>query len=158
MMQALGRKYVSFFNFTSGRTGTLWDGRYKSCLVGSNPYVLACYRYIELNPVRAGIVASPGDYRWSSFSANGNGKHDPLVTAHPAYAGLSDATGLRCAAYLTWMQMRKGCRDEESIRLLTSRQRAFGDEEFRSRLEREHARPMGPLKMGRPCKQDLAQS
>lgn len=70
MMQALGRRYVRYVNDSSGRTGTLWEGRYKASLVDDERYVLACYRYIELNPVRAGMVAAPDEYRWSSHAAN----------------------------------------------------------------------------------------
>lgn len=152
LMQALGRKYVSFVNYTMGRTGTLWEGRYKSCLVGSAQYVLACYRYIEFNPVRAGMVSSPGQYRWSSYAANAIGRTNPLITPHAAYSSLAHAVDARCEAYLDWVRSREFHHDEASIRLLTSRQRAFGDDDFRAELEKEHLRPMGPLKDGRPRK------
>ena len=71
LMQSLGRRYVGFFNETMERSGTLWEGRYKSCLVDSETYALRCYRYIELNPVRAGITGDPGNFRWSSYHCNG---------------------------------------------------------------------------------------
>ena len=74
MMQSLGRKYVRYINITYQRSGTLWEGRYKSTLVDSELYFLTVSRYIELNPVRAGMVEAPGDYPWSSFRANGMGK------------------------------------------------------------------------------------
>jgi putative transposase len=151
-MQALGRKYVSFANFTMGRTGTLWEGRYKSCLVGDDPYVLACYRYIELNPVRACMVRSPEAYGWSSFAANGMGRADDLLTPHAAYTDLGIDSRERRLAYVEWFRAREGARDEAAIRLLTNRQRAFAGDEFRQKLEREYARPMGPLKAGRPQK------
>lgn len=77
MMQAIGRRYVAAFNARYRRTDTLWEGRFKSALVDSERYVLACYRYIELNPVRAGMVAAPGDYRWSSYHANADGRTEP---------------------------------------------------------------------------------
>src|SRR5574337_70831 len=81
-MQCLGRRYVGYFNATYRRSGTLWEGRYKSCLVDSERYLLTCYRYIELNPVRAAMVETPGDYAWSSYRANAQGRQDRLVYPH----------------------------------------------------------------------------
>src|ERR1017187_9011678 len=69
-MQSIGRRYVQYFNHVYGRTGTLWEGRYKSTLIDSERYLLTCMRYIELNPVRAEMLAHPGDYPWSSYRAN----------------------------------------------------------------------------------------
>ena len=85
MMQALGRRYVRAFNARYRRTGTLWEGRYKSCLVDSDRYLLACLRYIELNPVRAAMVAQPWDYRWSSVHAHLGLWADVRLTPHPGY-------------------------------------------------------------------------
>jgi putative transposase len=149
MMQALGRQYVGFVNHSLARTGTLWEGRYKSCLVDTERYLLECHRYIELNPVRAGGVKNPGAYRWSSFATNALGKPDELITPHPSYLRLAPDEPARLACYREFLA--EGTRREtlESIRLMTSRQRAFGGREFRALLEREHDRPMGPLKNGR---------
>jgi REP-associated tyrosine transposase len=83
MMQMLGRYYVRYFNYTYQRTGALWEGRFKSCVVDSEEYLLICQRYIELNPVRAGMVNSPCEYTWSSYKANGLGKPASLWTPHP---------------------------------------------------------------------------
>ncbi len=99
MMQATGRHYVRYFNRRYGRTGTLWEGRFKSCLVDMEDYLLACHRYIELNPVRAGMVAVPEDYTWSSYKANGFGQHMKLWTPHRVYLDLGATTGERAAAY-----------------------------------------------------------
>jgi putative transposase len=85
MMKVLGQRYAQYFNKRHERTGGLFEGRYRSCLVGEEAYLFACYRYIELNPVRAGMVRQPGDYDWSSYHANALGIHDPLVTPHAAY-------------------------------------------------------------------------
>ncbi len=85
MMQALGRKYVQYFNFTHGRTGTLWEGRYKSTLVDADNYVLTVYRYIELNPVRANMVAHASEYPWSSYRGNALGVPISLLTPHSLY-------------------------------------------------------------------------
>lgn len=81
----IGRRYVRYINDSIGRTGTLWEGRYKASLVDDEHYVMTCYRYIELNPVRARMVAEPADYRRSSYRANGLGEHDPLVNPHELY-------------------------------------------------------------------------
>ena len=79
VMQSVGRKYVRYINGVYRRSGTLWEGRYKSSVIQSDRYLLTCYRYIELNPIRAGMVASPGDYRWSSYRFNAYGQPDRLV-------------------------------------------------------------------------------
>ena len=96
MMKHLGQRYVQYINRAYRRTGTLWEGRFRSCLAQNEGYVLACYRYIELNPVRANIVEHPADYPWSSFRANAQGAKDVLIrhtgntqpwTAIPMIAG-----------------------------------------------------------------------
>lgn len=84
LMKRIGQCYVQTFNKAHERTGTLWEGRFYSCLVPTETYVLACYRYIELNPVRAKLVASPADYPWSSFSTNAAGDESSLITRHQA--------------------------------------------------------------------------
>ena len=81
-MQYVGRYYVPYINRTYGGSGSIWEGRYKASLVQQETYLLACMRYIELNPVRANMVKTPGQYRWSSFRRNGQGKSDELVEAH----------------------------------------------------------------------------
>ena len=98
VMQTAGRRYVRSFNDLYRRTGTLWEGRFRATVVDTDHYLLACHRYIELNPVRAGLVKSAGDYSWSSYRANAFGKHDPLVTPHELYLALgADARGRRSA-------------------------------------------------------------
>ena len=84
-MQMLGRYYVQYFNYTYDRTGTLWEGRYKATLLDSEQYLLTCMRYIELNPVRAGVVEHPRDYPWSSYHSNALGESDELVISHLLY-------------------------------------------------------------------------
>jgi putative transposase len=88
MMQRLGQRYVQYFNRRHGRTGTLWEGRFRSSLVQDERYFLICHRYIELNPVRAQMVDRPADYRWSSYRANAFGHDNPLITPHPLYSSL----------------------------------------------------------------------
>lgn len=99
MMQATGRHYVRYFNHTYGRTGTLWEGRFNSCLVDAEDYLLACHRYIELNPVRADMVAVPEDYTWSSYKANGFGKEIQLCTPRRVYLELGSTAIERAAIY-----------------------------------------------------------
>lgn len=99
LMQSLGRRYVQYINRTYRRTGSLWEGRYKSSVVQEESYLLACMRYIELNPVRAAMVADPGGYRWSSYQANGLGQPDARLTPHPLYLGLDVEATRRCHAY-----------------------------------------------------------
>jgi putative transposase len=150
LMQGLGRRYVGLFNHTMERTGTLWDGRYKSCLVDSESYLLRCYRYIELNPVRAGICSRPSDHAWSSFRCNGMGTVDPLISPHDAYLSLAATSAARLFAYRQFVA--QGCQDAEldSIRAMTARHRAVGSEEFKRKLESSCARPMGFARRGRP--------
>ena len=91
MMKSLGQRYAQYFNRRHERTGGLFEGRYCGCLVGEEAYLFACYRYIELNPVRAGMVEQPGDYLWSSYRANALGAPDPVISPHTLYlASASD--------------------------------------------------------------------
>lgn len=99
MMKTLSQRYVQYFNRRYQRSGTLWEGRYRSCIVETDCYFLTCQRYIELNPVRAAIVATPGAYRWSSYLANAEGISNPLITPHDLYRRLGLEPIDRQAAY-----------------------------------------------------------
>lgn len=99
MMQTLDRRYVRYLNDTLLRTGTFWEGRYKASMVDSERYILVCYRYIELNPVRAGMISDVADYCWSSYGCNGQGRPDPLIRSHPAYELIARGEGGRHAHY-----------------------------------------------------------
>jgi len=99
MMQRLGRRYVWYFNRRHDRTGTLWEGRFRSSLVQDERYLMICHRYIELNPVRASIVENPADYPWSSYQANAFGRQDSLLTPHLLYTRLGSDTLARQIAY-----------------------------------------------------------
>lgn len=90
MMQQLGRKYVPYFNTRYQRSGTLWEGRFRSSLIETDHYLLGCYRYIELNPVRARMVSSPSSYQWSSYRTNAFGKPSPLITSHEVWDSLGN--------------------------------------------------------------------
>ncbi len=99
LMQRLGQRYVQYFNRRHARTGTLWEGRFRSCPVQDDRYFLVCHRYIELNPVRARMVDAPAEYRWSSHMANAYGHENPLVTPHLVYESLGADTVMRQFAY-----------------------------------------------------------
>jgi putative transposase len=145
VMQSVGRRYVQYFNFSAQRTGTLWEGRYKATVIDTERYLLTCYRYVELNPVRAGMVAAPGEYRWSSFGANALGRLDPLVTSHGQYLALGADPDTRQAAYRA---LFPACIDGHTlgaIREATNKGWALGTDRFRdevTRLLKRRARPV----------------
>jgi putative transposase len=150
MMQSLGRRYVRYFNKRHCRTGTLWEGRYRSSLVDTGSYVLACYRYIEFNPVRAGLVGSPGDYRWSSHRAVAFGQPDGLVTLHDALLNLGSDDTSRRKAYRGLFEAPMTGTELDEIRLAVNREGVLGSEVFKRRLEQKSGRRIGPGKPGRP--------
>jgi putative transposase len=153
MMQALGRRYVRYVNDRHHRTGTLWEGRYKACLVGTQPYLLRCYRYIELNPVRAAMVAQPDAYRWSSYGCNAHGVIDSLIRPHAAYVALGIDPEQRRTAYREFVAEVLAESELDDIRLHLQRQYAFGPNRFREAIEAQLGRRAGPAKIGRPVKQ-----
>lgn len=155
VMQAVGRRYVRYVNDSTGRTGTLWEGRYKASLVDSERYVLTCYRYIELNPVRAGMAASPGAYRWSSFAANGNGLQDPLVTPHAVYRQMGTTMEQCRARYRALVAEAIPEDDLAAIRLYAQRQRALGTPRFQAQIEQQLQRRAGIGQPGRPRKEKV---
>lgn len=135
MMHQLGTRYVRYFNALNERTGTLWEGRFRSCLIDSDDYLLTCQRYIELNPVRAGLAASPGHYRWSSYPCNAEGRIDPLVKPHPVYASLASDPLARQKTYA--QLVAAGITDEQrdQLRRYTHQGRAWGSPQFQSKVE-----------------------
>lgn len=150
MMQALGRQYVRYFNFTYKRTGTLWEGRYKSSLVQEEGYLLHLYRYIELNPVRAKMVAQPAEYRWSSHQINALGKNSDLCTAHPIYLALGSSKIKRLARYRSLFKEYLNSRLLTDIRENTNSCLAIGNDKFKHEIERLTGRKMSKGKRGRP--------
>ena len=140
MMQTLGRLYVSAFNARHRRSGTLWEGRYKSCLVDSETYALRCHRYIELNPVRARMTADPAAYPWSSYHANALGRHDPLISPHEIYLALGETPAQRQAAYRAIVAEAISEDELSEIRAYVQQQRALGNDRFRARIEAELGR------------------
>ena len=149
MMQSIGRIYVQRFNTRNRRTGTLWEGRYKAAIVDDQAYLLACMRYIELNPVRAGLAAEPRDYAWSSHGANALGAPSFPLTPHPAYLALGEGDEARRAAYRR--QFEAGLPEAflESIRDATQHAWAMGGDAFLRRVE-STGRRAGRRAGGRP--------
>ena len=135
MMQMLGRNYAGYFNVRHARSGTLWEGRFKSCVVGTDTYLLRCYSYIELNPVRAAMVQSPGDYRWSSYAANACGHTDALVTPHPEYVALGIGDVARRSAYAALVAEAISEDLLREIRVYLQQERALGTDRFRADVE-----------------------
>lgn len=149
MMQSVGRVYVRWFNTQYSRTGTLFEGRYKAAIVDHDNYLFACMRYIELNPVRAGIVARPVDYRWSSVRANAYGRSDELVQPHALFNQLGDSPTRRQAVYRKMFGSTIAEADLAAIRDATQNAWALGGEAFRARVGLQGRRPER-LAMGRP--------
>jgi len=151
LMQALGRRYVRHFNDRHGRTGTLWEGRYKSCLVDAGNHLLQCQRYVELNPLRAAMVADPADYPWSSHRHNAFGSPDPLITPHRTILALGRDVEERRLAYRAWTMARVDPEELDAIRRHIRRQHAYGADPFRATVERLLGRAVGPRRIGRPA-------
>ena len=149
-MRISGQSYVQYFNTRHGRSGTLWQGRFKSCLVDSDRYLLTVIRYIELNPVRAAMVAEPEDHRWSSVHTHLGKACDPIITPHPLYLALGKTPDERAAAYSQWL--RQGMPDEElaAIRRYTAQERALGLPGFQEMVARSLNRPTSLTPRGRP--------
>jgi len=135
LMQTLGRQYVRYFNHTYKRTGTLWEGRFKSCVVDAEDYVLICQRYIELNPVRAGMVVAPGDYKWSSFKANGLAKKMELWQPHFVYNSLGATPQARADAYRTLFSSALDSSVLEQIRQASNKGMALGNDKFKQQIQ-----------------------
>jgi len=121
VMQSLGRYYVQYFNDQYKRTGTLWEGRYKSTLLDSETYLLTCYRYIEMNPVRAGMVDHPSDYPWSSYACHAAGKRNPMLSPHDLYLQLGDSDDARQESYRALFDVQLERRDLDAIRHATNK-------------------------------------
>jgi len=150
MMQTLGRRYVYYINKTYKRSGTLWEGRYKACLVGDPRYVLTCYRYIELNPVRANLCSWPGAYRWSSFRENALGESRGLITPHIDFLSLGTTDDVRRARYLELFEHAMDAQSVDDLRSHTQQQRAYGPPDFQAVLERRLGRPVAVRPQGWP--------
>ncbi len=150
MMQYLGRYYVPYINRTYGLTGSIWEGRYKANIIQDEAYLLACMRYIELNPVRAKMVDSAANYRWSSFHANGQGQADSLVTSHAVYRGLAKSHGERMQAYKALFPAKEDKAELDKIRAAWQTGTPLGNDFFKEKVEQVLKCKVGQPRRGRP--------
>ena len=155
MMKHLGQRYVQYINRTYRRSGTLWEGRFKSCLAQDETYVLTCHRYIELNPVRANMVNHPRDYVWSSYRTNAEGHISSLLTPHAQYQGLGRTDAERKTAYQSLFNAHLDPDTVKAIRNATNGNYVLGDNRFKEQIERILNRRVAPGKSGRPTKEKI---
>jgi putative transposase len=147
-MQMLGRYYVQYYNYVYQRTGTLWEGRYKATLIDSEAYLLTCMRYIELNPVRANMVAHPSDYPWSSYAYNAFGQPNALVTPQIEYLRLGKTDEERQAAYRQLYKHHLSESSMNEIRDATNKAWALGNDRFKQRIQKQLERRVEPNAKG----------
>ncbi len=150
MMQWVGRYYVPYFNRRYDRSGTLWQGRFKSLLIDSAHYFLLCSRYIETNPVRSGLVATPADYRDSSYLHHIGALVDPLISDHPLYWNLGNTPFQREAAYRELLEQALTLKEINDFTLASLKGWPLGSSQFKEQLEKQASRRIAPLKRGRP--------
>lgn len=153
LMQYIGRQYVPYVNTTYNRTGTLWEGRYRSSLVQHDRYLLACMRYIELNPVRAKMVNYPGDYFWSSYHANAHGINNALIDPHEVYLGIAEGEVARHKCYRALFSRDLDLKQLTEIRNACQTGTPLGDDRFKTKIEKTLKTKVGEGYRGRPRKQ-----
>jgi putative transposase len=151
MMQYVGRHYVPYINYTYGTSGTIWEGRYKASMIHDEEYLLTCMRYIELNPVRADMVKSPGAYRWSSYRANAQGAESQLVQPHPLYLALGRTRQRRLDAYKALFKSHLDDDELADIRAAWQTGTPLGNEYFRKKIETKLKCKVGQARRGRPA-------
>jgi len=150
MMQALGSRYVKYVNTTCRLSGDLWQGCYKSSLIDSDYYLLSCMCYIELNPVRANLVESPGDYRWSSYQQNAYSGKDDLIENHPVYTMLGQNSDERQYVYRGLFQRHIDNDIVHQIRDALNHELVLGRVQFKDKIEEINKRQMRLGIPGRP--------
>ena len=152
LMKHLGQRYVQYVNRSYRRTGTLWEGRFRSCLTQSESYVLCCYRYIELNPVRSGMTSHPRNYRWSSYHANVHGEANQSIQPHYEYLRLGRTDVERQAAYGELFRAHIDPERITDMRNATNGNYVLGNERFKEEIKQMLNRRVVPGKSGRPVK------
>lgn len=152
LMKFLGQRYVQYVNRAYKRSGSLWEGRFRSSLVQTQHYVLGCYRYIEMNPVRANMVKHPIDYPWSSYAANATGKNTEWLTPHGEYLALNADESKRLAAYRGLFATDLDVELVREIRTSTHGGYAVGDSRFREQIEKSLQQRATPRSRGRPAR------
>ena len=152
LMKRIGQRYVQYINRTYRRSGTLWEGRFRSCIAQEDKYLLSCQRYIELNPVRAGMVEHPADYRWSSYRINAQEEISMLIKPHFMYLALGVTGTKRQERYreLFRYDLEPGIVDE--IRKATNGNFVLGNDRFKEEISKTLGRRVTPGKAGRPVK------
>jgi len=151
-ISVIGSRYARYFNKTYKRSGTIWEGRHKSSLVQSNRYFLTCCRYIEMNPVVAGMVRKPEEYRWSSYRVNAWGFQSEL-TQHDEYLELGSSPEERCHAYRELFRFEIPDEDIHMIERASHFCHPVGDDRFRKQIEQRYGIKLGQAGRGRPNKQ-----
>lgn len=136
VMQSLERRYVQYVNYLYQHAGMLWESQHKASLVDAERYLLSCYRYIELNPVRANMATEPAEYRWSSYRFNAKGKMQPELTPHPLYLSLGITAGQRRANYQDLFSSPLIPDDIHAIRNAIQLSKPLGDDQFKQRIEK----------------------
>jgi putative transposase len=152
LMRDLGQRYVQYFNRRHGRTGTLWEGRFRSCMTESARYVLGCHRYIELNPVRAGMVQHPSYYLWSSYAVNSGMRSDPLLSPHVEFGALGLDTAACQAAYRALFDQPLDSSLLRAIRDAANGDYPLGSDSFKASLLAATGRRTDRQKAGRKAK------
>jgi putative transposase len=152
MMQAVGRRYVRYFNDSQGRSGTLWEGRYRSTMIETDRYLLACMVYIDLNPVRANMASEAAGYPWSSHGHYAGLHTDKLVTPHPLYWGLGNTPFAREAAYIELVRNAITPEQQEALTRSTLSGWALGSPDFVADLQKRTTRRIAKIQAGRPFK------
>lgn len=150
LMQAVGRRYVRYFNQRQGRSGTLWEGRYRSTLIQADRYLLACMVYMDLNPVRAGIAATAKDYPWSSHRHYVGMRDDKLVTPHALYWSLGNTPFAREAAYAELVTAGVGPQQQQALTNSALQGWALGEADYVAELQKRTSRRVTKAKAGRP--------
>ena len=151
LMKRLGQRYVQYFNRCYRRSGTLWEGRFKSCLIQEEEYLLSCQRYIELNPVRAGMVDHPSRYRWSSYRRNAYGETGAnIVKPHDLYLGLGKSEEIRQRAYQDLFKHELDSEFVINLRKSTNGNFVLGNNQFASEIEKLLKTRVSAGKSGRP--------
>lgn len=150
LLQGVGRRYVRYFNDAQGRTGTLWDGRYRCTVLQPERHLLPCMAYIDANPVRAGLAVDAADYAWSSYGHYVGRQTDRIITPHAQFWGLGNTPFAREAAYAALVQSGMGAHQQQALTDATLKGWALGDADFLADLQKDSPRRLAKAQAGRP--------
>jgi len=150
VMQLLGNRYVQYINKYYRKTGTLWEGRHKASLIDAKQYLLTCYRYIEMNPVRANMVNHPGDYRWSSYRCHALGNPSSIIKDHEIFMRIAPTSDERMYCYRELFRVGLDDRDVHDVRKAAAFSIPLGNNHFKERIEVAPGQSVGYAGRGRP--------